>query len=55
MDDGVDISGLLQTMLSPQLEQIGSAIDAGDKEIFEDNYQTMIQTCNQCHQAANHG
>jgi cytochrome c553 len=55
MDDDVDVSGLLETMLPPQLEQVGAAIDAGDKEMFERNYETMIQTCNQCHQASNYG
>lgn len=55
MDDDVDVSGLLETMLPPQIEQVEAAIDAKDKSLFENNYQTMIQTCNQCHQAANYG
>lgn len=55
MDDDVDVSGLLETMLPPQIEQIEDAIDAKDRNMFESNYQTMVQTCNQCHQAANYG
>ncbi|WP_421773459.1 hypothetical protein [Gracilimonas sp.] len=55
VDDGVDVSKLLETMLLPQIENIETAIDAKDKELFESNFQTMIQTCNQCHQAANYG
>ncbi|MBD3616976.1 MAG: hypothetical protein HUJ22_10430 [Gracilimonas sp.] len=55
MDDEVDVSGLLETMLPPEIEKIESAIDARDKDMFEENYQTMIHTCNQCHQAANYG
>lgn len=54
-DDGIDLSGLLDSMLPPQIEQIEAAIDAQDRNMFENNYQTLIQTCNQCHQAANYG
>lgn len=54
-DDGVDISGLLKTMLPPQIEEIEKAIDAQDRAMFEAKYQTMVQTCNQCHQATNYG
>lgn len=55
MDDGVDVSGLLESMLPPQIELIEEAIDAQDQRMFESNYQTMIQTCNQCHQASDYG
>lgn len=55
MDDDIDVSGLLKTMLPPQIEQIEEAIDAKDRVMFETNYETMIQTCNQCHEAANYG
>lgn len=55
MDDGIDVSGLLESILPPQIEQIESAIDSKDKNLFEKNYQTMIQTCNQCHQASDYG
>lgn len=55
LDDGVNVSKLLETMLIPQIENVEAAIDAKDKAMFEDNYQTMIQTCNQCHEAANYG
>jgi len=55
MDDGVDVSGLLESMLPPQIVQMEAAIDAKDRNMFEENYQTMVQTCNQCHQAANYG
>lgn len=55
MDDGVNLSKLLKTMLIPQIENVEAAIDAKDRAMFESRYQTMIQTCNQCHQAANYG
>lgn len=54
VDDGINVSELLANMLSPQLEQIESAIDAENKDLFEGNFQTMVQTCNQCHQAADY-
>lgn len=55
VDDDIDVSGLLETMLPPQIEKIEEAIDAQDLSLFERNYEIMIQTCNQCHKAANYG
>ncbi len=55
MDDGIDISNLMSTMFPPQLEQVGEAIDNQDLSQFRQNYENMIQTCNQCHQAADYG
>ncbi|MEX0845389.1 MAG: hypothetical protein WD022_08900 [Balneolaceae bacterium] len=55
VDDEVNVSELLETMLPPEIEQIELAIDAKDKAMFERNYQTMIRTCNKCHQSANYG
>lgn len=55
MDDGIDVSTLMESMLPPQIEGIEEAIDAQDRAMFEERYQTMIQTCNQCHQASDYG
>lgn len=55
MDDGVNISELMESMFPPQLEQVEAAIDAKDKARFEEAYQTMIQTCNKCHESAEYG
>ncbi len=55
VDDGVEVSELLENMLPPQIEHIEEAIDAKDVALFEQNYEAMIQTCNKCHQAANYG
>ncbi len=55
IDDGVNVSKLLNTMLLPQIENIEAAIDAKNPELFESNFQTMVQTCNQCHDASNYG
>lgn len=54
-DDGVDISNLMATMLPPQLEKVGEAIDKQNLTLFKANYENMIQTCNKCHQASEYG
>jgi len=53
--DGINISELMDTMLLPQIEQIEEAIDSGDRKMFMDRYNVMIQTCNQCHAASDYG
>ncbi|MDZ7808377.1 MAG: hypothetical protein U5K71_14895 [Gracilimonas sp.] len=55
MDDGIDISNLMETMLPPELEKLEEAIDNKNLTMFKQNYENMIQTCNQCHQAADYG
>lgn len=55
MDDGIDVSGLLETMLMPQIKLVEEAIDSKNRDQFERSFQTMIQTCNQCHQASDYG
>lgn len=52
--DDVNISQLLEAMLLPALENVEDAIDSQDPEGFRQQYQTMIQTCNQCHVAADY-
>lgn len=55
VDDGVNVSNLMNTMLPPEIENIEAAIEAKDKAMFKRNYQTLVQTCNKCHEAANYG
>jgi len=54
-DDGVDISSLMESMLPPRLEEVGQAIDQKNIALFKENYENMILTCNQCHQASDYG
>lgn len=54
-DEDINRSELLEVMLLPQIEMIEQAIDAKDPDLFADNYQTLINTCNQCHSAAKYG
>ena len=55
MHDGINISELMESMLLPQIEQLEEAIDSGDREIFLDRYNVMIQSCNSCHEASDYG
>ena len=55
MHDGINVSQLIESMLLPQVERIEEAIDSGDREMFLDRYNVMIQTCNQCHAASDYG
>lgn len=55
VDDGINISQLMESMFLPQVESIGEAIDSGDREMFLNRYNIMIQTCNQCHAASDYG
>ena len=55
VDDGVNVSQLMELMLPQQIEQIEEAIDARDVVQFRERYNTLVQTCNQCHTAAHYG
>ena len=55
MHDGINISELMESMLLPQIEQLEEAIASGDREIFMDRYNVMIQSCNSCHEASDYG
>lgn len=51
---GHDVSNLIETMLYPAIERVEEAIDAEDVELFKNNYQTLINSCNACHKATGH-
>lgn len=55
MHDGIDVSQLMESMLLPQVERVEEAIDAGDRRMFLDRYNVMIQSCNNCHQSSDYG
>lgn len=54
-DEGINISNLMESMLLPQIERVEEAIDNQNREMFQERYNILIQTCNQCHTAANYG
>lgn len=55
MHDEINVSQLMESMLLPQVEQVEVAIDVRDREMFLNRCSVMIQTCNQCHAAADYG
>lgn len=55
MHDEVNLSRLMDSMLLPQIEEMEDAIDSENSKQFEAQFSTLIQTCNQCHQASDYG
>ncbi len=52
--DEINLSQLMESMLLPQIERMEDAIDSQSPEQFEAQFNTLIQTCNQCHQASDY-
>jgi len=40
-------------MIKPALERVNQAIEQKDPELFEANYRSLTNTCNECHRATN--
>ena len=54
-EDEVDVSKLTQQLLVSQIEQLESLVEAGDSVKFKSGYLELVNRCNSCHQASNHG
>ena len=54
VDEGVEISRQLSTMLPPALSGIGQAVSARDAALFRPRYEALVNTCNACHQESKH-
>lgn len=54
IEDGHDISSLLQGMLMPQIEAMEAAVDEQSPDLFRQHYQAMVTQCNACHVATEH-
>lgn len=54
MDDGKDISVLMKSMALPALEQLDEVIDQRDFAAFQNEYLTLVNACNSCHQVTEH-
>lgn len=50
--EGVEVSTMLRGMLPPVVDSVGQAVAARDPARFRSSYQTMVTTCNACHQGA---
>lgn len=53
--DGYPIAELAESMLLPELKAFESAEESGDWNQITQAYQTIIASCNSCHQASAHG
>lgn len=53
--DGYPIAELAETMLLPQIKAFETAEESGDWNQISQAYQTIITSCNSCHQASAHG
>ncbi|CAN5217886.1 hypothetical protein BH09BAC1_BH09BAC1_12030 [soil metagenome] len=54
VDDGVNISQLMESLGIPALEGLEKSIEAKNKTEFNTAYTHLVNTCNTCHQSANH-
>ena len=53
--DGFPVGELAVGMLTPATENVGSKLDAGDMDGALEAYQQLINACNACHLATDHG
>ncbi len=53
--DGIEVSKLISTMFPPAFDAVSKAVIAHDPVQFRQSYQTMVGTCNACHEASKHG
>jgi hypothetical protein len=54
VDEGVEVSRQLHALLPPALGAVGQAVTARDPALFRSRYESMVTTCNACHQATKH-
>ena len=54
VDEGVEVSRQVQTMLPPAVAGIEQAVAARDPALFRARYETLVTTCNACHQESKH-
>ena len=54
VDEGIENSRQLQTMLPPAVTGVEQAITTRDNALFRARYETLLATCNTCHQETKH-
>ncbi|MBS0663374.1 MAG: hypothetical protein JSR48_08910 [Verrucomicrobia bacterium] len=52
--DGAEVSKMIGEMLPPAIEEVTKAVAARDSGQFRRSYQSMVTTCNGCHEATKH-
>jgi len=55
VDEGVEVSKLMTTMLPPAEQDLQEAVQARDPALFQTRYGALVDACNACHQEAKHG
>lgn len=53
--EGYPVGQLTEQMLVPALDSLGGALDAGDWTVAREWLRAVATSCNQCHQATDHG
>lgn len=53
--DGFPVSELTATMLMPVIEDLEDALDAGDWDEIRAKARILVDSCNACHAATEHG
>jgi len=53
--ENYDARPLMESMLLPAIERLESEIDAERADGFQSAYGSLVETCNACHQATEHG
>ncbi len=53
--EGLVIGPLVSSLLMPQIERLEAAIGPGDWEAAADVFGDVVNACNACHQATEHG
>lgn len=53
--DGFPISDLASGFMIPVIESLEDAFDSGDWNLIRSRYSVLVQACNACHAATDHG
>lgn len=54
-EEGLNYSLLVKSMLVPTLVEVERVVEKNNLEIFNNAYETMVKSCNNCHTSTNHG
>lgn len=54
MEGQINISGLMQGLILPEVEQLEAAVQRKDSQLFQKQYGALTSSCNACHVTANH-
>lgn len=54
VDEGVDVSNLITTILMPEIERFEKSMADSKGQSFKEDYAILVSTCNKCHTLAKH-